>query len=226
MKQAVIFCGQDSLNFMNIRNNIIRIPEVYQQIQKAQKVSDEQGTNSYFAGIDFSLAFLQDDEAFKNNLKLKNVLHVIVQLGLYDRYTKKNGRPDYIVGDISGESTVNIISAEKTFQSLFMINETPGELKVISSEPILSGSTMGLNQIFDLQSDEDKKIHETKQNMELLLQYLIEDKGVKRFVNIGPGLPSNKLCEYQLEQYDINMFESIDVDPMLSWFWPAIKKAS
>lgn len=223
MNHAVIFLNQDSLNFMSIRNNVIRIPEVYNQIQKAQKISDELGSNSYFNGIDFSLSFLQDDHLFKSNLKLKNVLMTLVQIGLYERHIKKHGKPSYIVGDVVGETTVNVLAAQKNFKSLFIIDENPGELKLVSEEPILSGATMGLNQIFSMEEDEAKAIFETKQSIEFLVQHLFEEKGVKLFVNIGPGLTSESKSETDLSAFDLQLCESIDIDPMLNWFWPAVK---
>ena len=82
---------------------------------------------------------------------------------------------------------------------------------------------MGINQIYFLEDGEYKEVYETKQSMEHLVQHLIEEKAVKRFVNIGPGATYNSPAAWDIDKYDINMCESIDTDPMLTWFWPAIK---
>ena len=55
-----------------------------------------------------------------------------------------------------------------------------------------------------------------------IISTLVQKLGVRRFVNIGP---CNQFC-FQLEKSlgiaNIRVLESIDLDPMLSWFWSSI----
>jgi hypothetical protein len=49
------------------------------------------------------------------------------------------------------------------------------------------------------------------------------DYGVRRFVNFGPGNLLFSNLEGDLRLADIQVLESIDLDPMLSWFWQGLR---
>ena len=55
-----------------------------------------------------------------------------------------------------------------------------------------------------------------------MIAHLRDDHSFTRFINVGP---CNTLVSTTMEEvvyYDVQVEETINLDPMLSWFWPSI----
>ncbi len=223
MNKSIIFSGLHSLDFSDIRHNVIRIPEVINKIKEASEASNKLGENACFKE-DFFTTLASDNATYSKNIKLKSVLNCIIQLGLYDRYVSKFGQPKYLLGNINGVSPLNIVIGRKTFQSLFQKDGTEIQPSLnIVNEPLLSGVTMSLNQLFKMGDEDFIEAGEAKNELGLLVKELIEDHHVKQIIDIGPGSGWAKAKTFDHSLYDVQILESIDMDPMLSWFWPYVK---
>jgi hypothetical protein len=227
MRDCVVFNGVSSLEVQEIRVNVVRIPEVIKRIHQAQQVWDEHHRESF----DLANFMASDDRIFLSNIKLKSLASAIVQIGLYDRYLRWHREPEFFVGDSTGDSPVLVATGQKLFSQL--IGESPA-LSVsrpsgvvrLADEPELSG--IQLTQYLAYRRYEENKISffqevevEGRDVQSLALQ-LIEELDVRRFINIGPGSLLFR-SQPQFEMVDIQVLESIDLDPMLSWFWPSLR---
>lgn len=223
MIRSIVFSGLHSLNFSDIRHNVVRIPEVISRVKMAQEITNNLGESACFSE-DFFTTLTSDNSVYNKNIKLKSVLNCIVQLGLYDRYIKKFGRPDFLLGDINGESPLNVVIGESTFESLFQ-KDGVQELAILklSNEPFLSGVKMSLHQAFRFQEDSFLAVDDSKKELGLLVRDLIEEHQVRQIIDIGPGSGWAKANSFDYSLYDIQVLESIDMDPMLSWFWPYVR---
>lgn len=223
MNKAIIFSGLHSLDFSDIRHNVIRIPEVINKIKQANHAINSLGEEACFTE-DLFTTLASDNATYSKNIKLKSVLNCIVQLGLYDRYTSKLGKPNFLLGDINGDSPLNIVLEKTSFQSLFQKDTVEQNSVVqITNEPLLSGVKMNLHQLFKLSEDNFIEAGEAKNELGLLVKELIEDHQVKQIIDIGPGSGWAKAKTFDHSLYDVQILESIDMDPMLSWFWPYVK---
>lgn len=223
MNKAIIFSGLHSLDFSDIRHNVIRIPEVINKIKQAGEVLTSLGQDGCFTAELFT-TLASDNATYSKNIKLKSVLNCIVQLGLFDRYTSKFGKPNFLLGDINGDSPLNIVLGKSSFESLFKKDISEQESVVqITSEPLLSGVKMNLHQLFKLGEENFVESGEAKNELGLIVKELIEDHQVKQIIDIGPGSGWAKAKTFDHSLYDVQILESIDMDPMLSWFWPYVK---
>jgi hypothetical protein len=113
--------------------------------------------------------------------------------------------------------------------SLVAAHAAPLNLPI--SMPLLSG--LSLTEYNALET----KVSEQGQNqyqpvdgssMELrkLVQSLFEEKGVERFINIGPASALRGSDYRMVGSGEIESCDSIELDPMLGWFWRGIRPAA
>ena len=69
MSKAIVFTDINSLDFADIRHNVIRIPEVLQVVKKAQEINDSLGEGTYFEE-DFFYFLASENETYNKNIKL------------------------------------------------------------------------------------------------------------------------------------------------------------
>lgn len=227
MNDVVVFNGIHSLDFTEVRNQVLRIPEVAQKIREAQKVWDRISPMS----VDFANFIGSDDKTFQGHIRLKSLTTTIVQVGLFERHLKSTKAPKWLMGSLSSDAAVKVAAKIMTFEELILkspalsglTNVTPIDQK--GGLPILSG--MALTEYGVLESSDQGeyqvKIQGAMDFAKMILQFLAA-QNVSRFVNIGPGsgLLSRQLLPPDYEE--IQILESIDVDPMLNWFWPALRE--
>ncbi len=211
--KAIMFCGLSMLDSMHIRESMIRVPEVLARIRKAQKTID-QVTNQLVDLINF---MTEEDSVFQNNAKLRRVLVNVVQLGLYDRHIKHFPKPQYFIGALSNLSTmehcIGLNYMDELIRSLWYQDLETTKLTsfYVYEHAQLSPDTF-----------ETKKIDEDE-SCEAILSRLIRKGDVKQFVNVGPADamldPYNNAYIFE----DIQVFGTMEVDPMLTWFRPPIQ---
>lgn len=216
----------------SIRESLIRIPEVLNRIKTAQKTMD-QLTNS---SVELINCMLDDDQTFTTNSKVKRVLVNLVQLGLYDRHVKNYEKPKYFVGSLSNLSAIEHclgFSYIDEFVRSVWFQDLEGSENEIAKMSESKYQDIQLIQMMNrrptqfyiyefsqlsTEMSESKKIDEADSADKLIVR-LIKKHDVKQIVNLGPAdlLLDPVHNPFHLE--DINIYNTIEIDPMLSWFY-------
>lgn len=228
MRDCVVFNGHNSLDFQDVRFNVIRIPEVMKRIQQAQEIWDQQDV----AGFDLANFMASEDRLFLGNIKLKSLAAAIVQIGLYDRYVRYHSVPDFFIGSSTGDAPVFVAVGRQDFSD--MVRESAA-LRVarpiapvqLADDPQLSGMSLAHYAAFQNMEENGKyaytELDGDGRDIHRVVLKILEEHEVKRFVNIGPGNLLLSRFRPELEMVDIQVLESIDMDPMLSWFWSKMR---
>lgn len=245
MSDAIVFNGLNSLDFLEVRRNVCRIPEVISRIRQAQEYVEKNST----LDLDFLNFIGSEDKTFLNHIRHKSLAACIVQVGLHDRYLRYHKEPKFMIGNINGDSALRVACGALSFEAMikmsaaFAESEGAGEPRggeVVSlqagSEPVLSGFSLTEYAVF-LRADgvEDSspelqapyaKIEMDQLSVTKIVHTLVDEYALGQIVNIGPGnlLVARTGEDLVLDQ--IAILESIDLDPMLSWFWPELKASN
>ncbi|MEO0337102.1 MAG: hypothetical protein AAF202_11950, partial [Pseudomonadota bacterium] len=188
---------------------------------------------------------VSDDKTFLSHIRYKSLAACIVQVGLFDRYLRYNKSPQFMVGNINGDSALQVACGVISFESMIKrsaafadstVEEKPQEVISLQagSEPVLSGFSLTEYAVFTHIQPEDRveseppyaKIEIDQMGVTKIVHKLVDEHSLNQVVNIGPGnlLVSRTGEDLILDQLAI--LESIDLDPMLSWFWPELKQAT
>jgi hypothetical protein len=228
IRDLVIFNGASNLDFQDIRTNVIRIPEVVTRLREAQEVWDKISPVS----LDLTNFVASEDSVFLGNIRLKNFASAIVQLGLLDRYLKQNRVGEFMLGAVNGDSPLRVALGEISFRE--MIEESPALLgysarasvtSISGGElPVLAGMQLMEYGVYRRGVDGSfKALTMDLREIDKLIVFLVEEYDVRKIVMVGPGsaLPGRKTLD--LSDRDVQILESIDLDPMLSWFWSNLR---
>ena len=230
MRDALVFNGASNLDFQEIRTNVIRIPEVVARIREAQSIWDSLSTQP----LDLAIFIGSEDSVFLGNIKLKNFATAVVQVGLLDRYLKNHKLPEYIMGAVNGDSALMVALGQQTFfdmvsESSALGNRSPRTtMNVIQGGlelPILSGVQLAEYGVFRRGPDgQYKRVEQDTREAQRMVVNMVENHDVKSLVMVGPGqtISGKKLLD--LTAHDVSVQESIDMDPMLSWFWGQLRE--
>ncbi|MBX3022416.1 MAG: hypothetical protein KF799_12150 [Bdellovibrionales bacterium] len=229
MRDALVFNGASNLDFQDIRANVIRIPEVVNRIREAQKIWDTVATQS----LDLANFIGSEDAVFLSNIKLKSFATAVVQVGLLDRYLKNHQLPEYVVGAINGDSPMKVAMGQMTFLDLVAESPASGNVKEPALRavgpgelPILSGVQIVEYAVFkrNPQSGEFERLATELREAERMIVELVDQMDVNKLIMVGPGnsIFGRKILD--LTARDVQVLESIDLDPMLSWFWSHLKE--
>jgi hypothetical protein len=229
---AVVFSGRNGLDFSELRAGVLRIPEVMGRIREAQKILDALGA----VHVDLVNVISASDEYFFRNIKLKALAAAIVQVGLFDRLQKSQRRADYLIGISHGDSAMPVAAGQMTFEDLIKnsealntLVETTLERTVASAAeplPLLAG--ISLHQYRAVVRSGDigatyAPVREGTLDLKKLISTLNEEFGVTRFITVGPASQLRALDYNQLGNDDIESLDSIELDPMLGWFWKTLR---
>ena len=248
-KTAVVFSGRNGLDFNELRNGILRIPDVTIRLREAQKLIDGFGDQGASQKADLMATIASDDEHFFRNIKLKSLASAIVQVGLYDRLLRTQRRPDYMVGNSNGDSAMLVCAGQITFKEMIEKSQAleayatpagavPGAPSVPSATvviplafgatPLLSGLSLTEYSALKSETKADgtvgyQPMTETAMELRKVIGSLHQDHGVDRFVSIGPASALRGSDYRALGAGDIESTDSIDLDPMLGWFWRNVR---
>ncbi|MFK8139097.1 MAG: hypothetical protein AB8E15_12110 [Bdellovibrionales bacterium] len=232
MKVAAIFSTAGVLDFEELRSSIVRIPEVLSHLKEAQKYIDR----SVKEAPDLVQFLTSEDSIFWRNNKYRQICVAVVQLALYKRYLKYHPNADFILSINKPDNPIKTLTGEMRMGE-FVINmalkeEEEAELDNIAfldgDMPQLSkGISMPDYQVFR-KNEEGNFILEDNEKRSLMeiLEELRDEESVKRFVNLGPGKSVSGTAMQDLQTKELNILESIDIDPMLSWFWSSVSPSS
>ena len=221
-KQAVVFGGTSSLDNIQIRMNVMRIPEVSMRLREAQTAIDA----IFKQGLHLQSYLSSDDSVFLRNQNLKTLCTAIVQIGLFDRLKKSGFEAQLFVGLKSADSAIRVITGKSTLAKL--IAESPAlqppsqaTLALIPA-PVLS--SLGLAEI-EVVADGGQVLSSDVSDAKFKLHQLVNYQGVDRLMNIGP-IPLLSLAEQEALKAGVVVEESIESDPMLNWFWANASQAA
>ncbi len=273
MGDVLLFSEKNSLDFEDVRQGVIRIPEVAVKLDEAQDIWDTK-----LAGdMHFRQLLCSDDETYFSNPAARALVLSVVQYGLYERFVKRLGHPEFLVGNLKGDSVLRTCVGERTFSEMITLSEAykeasdekeksmaemamaPVEKKKSSKTPTafttansglptggLPGLVGGLSGGLVLQGKQLPIYHayrgEPQYQMddagnagiilkwsacvspsgscEAILDKLIHEYGATRVVSVGPGNSDSYVHFLQKKSKEqFQSIESIDADPMLSWFW-------
>jgi hypothetical protein len=229
MRGALVFNGASNLDFQDIRTNVVRIPEVVQRIREAQAIWDKVSATP----LDLANFIGSEDEVFLSHIKLKSFATAVVQVGLLDRYLKNHKMPEFVVGAINGDSPMKVAMGQMTFfelvsESLAANGSRPRTAQPVASAldlPILAGVQLVEYAVFALSPEGGYVRKETDiRELERMIVDLVDQHEVNKLVMVGPGSSVSGKKVLDLTSRDVQVLESIDLDPMLSWFWTNLKE--
>lgn len=232
-KAAIVFSGRNGLDFIELRANVLRIPDVTIRIRQAQTILD----SMELPKVDLMNVIAADDEAFFKNIKMKSLVSAVVQVGLFDRYCKTQKRPDFMVGNINGDSAMMVCAGRISFEEMVRSSQAVDTLRPLQNDvvvpisaalpaPLLSG--LSLTEFGALQSTQTEVglgysvVTTSAMDIKKVVQALSADCGVERFINVGPAA-AMRTSDYKAISEDIESIDSIELDPMLGWFWRGIR---
>ena len=92
-------------------------------------------------------------------------------------------------------------------------------------ELVLNGRSLPLYQGYEvLDPSGFNALGSSDMSLQNVLQSLIDKQQVKKIVHVGPGFLNKAAGIDELLTRDVQIVESIDVDPMLGWFWSELRK--
>lgn len=233
VQKAVVFSGRNGLDFQELRTSVLRIPEVTVRIRQAQSILDTLDLPK----VDLFNVISSDDEHFFRNIKLKSLASAVVQIGLFDRLCKTQRRPEFMIGNSNGDSAMKVCSGLQSFEDM-VVQSQAGDVPAISptnllpmsgifAAPLLAGLSLTEFRAVEATQTDTGLIYsmlpESSMEIKKVAQALHQERGVNRFISIGPS-SALRLADYQdLGTDEVESLDSIELDPMLGWFWKSIR---
>lgn len=232
MRDALVFNGASNLDFQDIRSNVIRIPEVVQRIRQAQAIWDKHST----ASLDLTTFIGSEDSVFLGHIRLKGFATAVVQVGLLDRYLRNRKLPEFLIGASNGDAPMKVAAGLVSFEEMVMTSPALTNVATRALKPVPPGGGMELPvlsgiQLIEyavLQRAEDggyRSAPSNSKDLEKMVVELVESHDVENLVMVGPGHSIFGRGMRELTERDVQVSESIDLDPMLAWFWSNLKES-
>jgi hypothetical protein len=226
----VVFSERHLFEIEGVGQNLLRIPEVACKIREAQTVLDSIGLTD----TDL-LNMISCDDYLKNaDDEFKFLLSTIVQIGLFERYKKSQRRPNYLVGRAHLNSALFVCTGLRTLrevvESSSKKNQTSiDQLEIQTSvvQPEIETVIQPINQPAEYQAfrlfhdSPAAKFLATSGTIKSLSEFIsnmVQVESVTQIVGIGPtsDIRSADINNYGFTEVEI--MDSIDLDPMLGWF--------
>lgn len=223
-RQTILFSGRSGLDHEAMRFASLRIPEVSMRVRAAQKILDREMSKR----IDLFGFINSDNQTFLGQPQWKSLSSAVVQLGLFDRYSRQRKVPSLMVGNSNGDSALHVAADILTFEEMIMGSEA---LKSPSSKiekvpekdllpvPRLTGALLNEYQLLKRGSAGHWKVLvDGSMDLSELVRHLVEESGVHQVINIGPQLTLDHGYLKDRFVMDFDFINSIDLDPMLTWY--------
>ena len=221
---ALVFAGQNALDESEIRFGVLRIPEVNQYLREAQILIDQQSNVS----IDLRASLLVDDRDFLAQPKIRSLAVAVVQVALFNRWSKNQPKPNYLLGHSNLDSALQVAAGRKNLselvrESAFLSGKTP-----LTQTPVLGGVELVHYEISILGRSDSQYVCIRADEMDALrlFSYMADQLPIDEIINIGPGCPLFSNYNKILIEKKIKISDSINLDPMLGWFWESVKPAN
>ncbi len=250
MRDALVFGGANALDFADVRLGVIRIPEVSLKIEEAQELWDR----NCGSGFSFHHFLASEDAVFFKNLSLKTLSLAVVQLGLYDRFKRIFHRPQVLVGNVKNDSAMLVAAGLMSFQELIMASRACHMVRPLAhlqpvGDLVLNGPILPQYQAYErlvvnvasaASASQDGAAESTLASVDAIrmtslgdadmslrkvLERVVDERRLERIIHVGPGLIDRAVIA-EFEARDLQIVESIDIDPMLGWFWRDINNVA
>lgn len=231
MRDLIVFNGASNLDFQEIRTNVIRIPQVVHRLREAQDIWDSVSSVS----LDLTNFVASEDPVFLGHIRMKNFATAIVQIGLLDRYLKAHPLAQFVVGATNGDSPLKVALGLKKFRDLIVesaaLTGSPAKTALTpllgGGLPVLSGMQLAEFGAYQLSvGGRYERVELGSQEIEPMILRLVDEFEVRKVVMVGPGNTLFNQKKLELGGRDVQVLESIDLDPMLSWFWSRVAVAN
>lgn len=213
MVVAVLVGDSSVLDLNNTREMVTRIPEVGIRIRQAQNIIDQFSK----APVDLFSCLLLDDASFAKLGTVRSIIVSTVQLGLYDRYIRKNGNPQIVVGLKGALTLLNIFAGTSDLSDLIRPLVATEFVAPDMAQVLTLVSNQGAYDILKLGVNGAQIVASESANPEQLVTKLVDDYNVSRIVNVGPGSTSITSQSVDPVYERLQICESIDIDQMLNW---------
>lgn len=221
MSAAVLFHGDNSLEFEDVRRQVLRIPEVISKFRIAQEIWDQVKGDS----VDLVSLLNSENEIFYRSSSIKDLIRSVVQVALYERHIKRHGFPQFVLGNTKNESATLVAAGKISFEEMLagsraLVNrENQAVLVEENALPNLRGQQLPQYQLFQWKGDFYESLVDSSSNFTVALKTIAEDFGIRQIVSIGPGAFRLPETEKTGLLQDLVCHESINMDPLLAWFW-------
>lgn len=223
MRDALVFTSCNNLDFQDVRMNVLRIPEVAMRVREAQQIWD----NLKGPHLDLTNFIASDDSGFLGNIRLKNFAVAVIQVGLLDRYLKRNNLPDYILGITNGDSPLKVALGRMSFFDMVsesaVLNPESPKLRAMAAGgdlPLLSGVQLAKYAAYKRgPMGAFEECESEAPYFEKLLQDVTAKNQIVQLIVIGPVGASNAKRLQEGAMNKVKVTDSVDADPLLGWFW-------
>jgi len=216
MKTSLVFANQGTIDFSEVRTNVIRIPEVVATLKEAQTSIDQICPNP----VDLMALMMSDDSRFWANEKFRKICVSLVQIGLTRRYYKSKPQAKVLVATDDVYSPKHVLTGAmnlKEYVEACLFKQDDTAVFSLSSGVMpqkLKAYILGAEG-YETSALESEKVEE-------IIVELRENEAVARFINVGP---CNTLVSSRSDAvifHDVQVEEMINMDPLLTWFWDAL----
>ena len=233
MRDALVFNGASNLDFQDIRSNVIRIPEVVMRIRQAQAIWDKSAAKP----LDLATFIGAEDSAFLSHIRLRSFATAVVQVGLLDRYLKTHELPEFVVGASNGDSALKVAVGVTSFEEMVLasingsnvaarpVKSASGSGVSMADLPVLAGIQLVEHSVYQKSPQGGFSVVQLEsRDVERMIVDLIESHDVGRLIMVGPGHSIFGRRLLDLTARDVQILESIELDPMLTWFWRNLRE--
>ena len=216
-KSVLILNRPNVITDNNFYVEIFRIPEVLNRLRQYREILHENDMN-----IPIWVYCLTQDIKSLMGSPQPFVLNFLISLGLFDRYTAKNGWSQYIIGS---DPLMSLIAGEISFeeQILLLTNgycQDAGKLQLYQASSYYNKQTGS----FCLTSLKRRQTHSSFREILISLQEKFEKN--ENFSDLTFQLLSPHDDEFMsdLKSYGVFPREFLESDRSLKWLWPIWKR--
>lgn len=215
---CLLFSGCRGLDDQNVRNSILRIPEVSRKLKEAQRLIDSNSENH----TDLFSYVVSSDQEFNSKPALRALVSDVVQVGLFDRYVRYRNRPSFMVGRTNGSSALKVCAGTQTFEEFIVQSEYCNSLNGVAqlNTTKLAGIAIEEYGVFQWNNEGDfENFDATSKEAAKIVEELSVDNKINQCIHIGPcaDFRMQELADGGVDL--ISSMNSIDLDPILSSFW-------
>lgn len=212
MVTAIVVGDLSVLDRYQVREAIVRIPEVGARLREVQYLLDQWTGHR----VDVFTSLQQDDIGFSRSGSVRAAIVAAVQKGLFDRHLRKFGNAKYLIGPKGTIQLLRCLNGEISLSELLQrrfVEDIPVQINPL----MFASNTQGNFDVIDLQTREVVDMPAT--TAEGIMELLVEEHQVGRIVNLGPGYSLVRPQMVDPCHERLQLTETIEMDPQLSWFW-------
>ncbi len=210
---AGFFSSQPGLEFSELRTTLMRIPQVSSRVRQAQEHLDR----SELVHTDLYSLLLADDLEFARSSPTDRLLlSTLVQVGLFDRFSRKQGLPDFLVAR-HDQLAMHFSAGHLAYPDLIKRAVTLDNSDLLSSYVAYQKVTLREN-------DWEYKILPLAEDAVYdILKTLKDQFQAGLVVGFGPGFEMAFDIKSFRAKEEIEFLDVIADDEKLTWFWPEIR---